>query len=124
MRRPPPQQIALGHRLRELREARELTQEQLADRVGYNGKYISEVERGTRDVPLSTLARIATGLDLLPGDLLPRSKEEMVDRVGQRQERARLDSIERLESILASLPREERKRALVLVRSLVSFLEL
>ena len=40
MRRPPPQQIALGHRLRELREARELTQEQLADRVGYNGKYI------------------------------------------------------------------------------------
>lgn len=101
-----------------------MTQEQLAVRVGYNGKYISEVERGTRDVPLSTLARIATGLDVFPGDLLPRSEEELADRVVRGQERARLESVERLESVLASLPREERKRALELVRSLVKFLEL
>ncbi len=41
-----------------MREQRRLTQEQLGERAGYTSKYISEVERGLRDLPLSTLERI------------------------------------------------------------------
>jgi transcriptional regulator with XRE-family HTH domain len=42
-----------------LREAQGWTQEDVAERAGYSAKYISEIERGRRDPPLSTLARIA-----------------------------------------------------------------
>lgn len=49
----------LGQRLREVREARGLTQEELGERAGFTGKYISEVERGLRDLPLSTLRAIS-----------------------------------------------------------------
>ena len=48
----------LGANLRSLREERGLTQEQVAERAGYTSKYVSEIERGHRDPPLTTLARI------------------------------------------------------------------
>ncbi len=73
---------------------------------------------------LLTLARIASGLDVLPGDLLPRSKEELLDHAGRTPPSARAASLAKLESVLETLPREERKRALVLVRSLVKLLEI
>lgn len=49
----------LGGSLRSLREERGLTQEQVGERAGYTAKYISEIERGHRDPPLTTLARIS-----------------------------------------------------------------
>jgi transcriptional regulator with XRE-family HTH domain len=52
----------LGLRLRDLRQGRELTQEALGERAGFTGKYVSEVERGLRDLPLSTLRAIAGSL--------------------------------------------------------------
>ena len=61
MARPPFLDL-LGVRLREMREARGLTQEALGERAGFTGKYLSEVERGLRDLPLSTLRAIATSL--------------------------------------------------------------
>ena len=49
----------LGGRLRELREAAELTQDQVGERAGFGGKYVGEIEKGVRDVPLRTLRAIA-----------------------------------------------------------------
>lgn len=46
----------VGARLRELRVARDLSQEELADRVGVGTPYISDLERGVRNF----------GVDLLP----------------------------------------------------------
>jgi transcriptional regulator with XRE-family HTH domain len=55
----------LGARLRELRETARLTQEQVGERAGFSGKYISEIEKGIRDVPISTLrAVVEHGLGL------------------------------------------------------------
>lgn len=55
----------LGARLRQLREDAKLTQEQLAERAGFGGKYVGEIEKGIRDVPLSTLrAVVENGLGL------------------------------------------------------------
>lgn len=57
-------QQQVGVRLRAAREALGRTQEEVAERAGFTGKYVSEIERGLRDVPLSTLSRIAeAGLD-------------------------------------------------------------
>lgn len=48
----------LGIRLRNRRQQLKLTQDEVATRAGFSSKYISEIERGCRDMPLSTLCRI------------------------------------------------------------------
>jgi transcriptional regulator with XRE-family HTH domain len=49
----------LGALIRTCRSAARLTQAELGRRAGIVGKYVSEIERGTRDVPFSTLRAIA-----------------------------------------------------------------
>jgi transcriptional regulator with XRE-family HTH domain len=58
MASPQHAQRALGHAIRAAREGAQLTQAQLGKRAGIVGKYVSEIERGNRDVPFSTLRRI------------------------------------------------------------------
>lgn len=57
-------QRGLGEAVRSLRKRERLTQEDLADRSDLHATFVSEVERGTRDVRLSTLCKLATGLDV------------------------------------------------------------
>lgn len=61
----------LGAHLRVLREERGLTQEEVAVRAGFTAKYLSECERGLRDVPLTTLrAIVEDGLGARLGDYI------------------------------------------------------
>jgi transcriptional regulator with XRE-family HTH domain len=57
---------SLGELIRSNRIAQGLTQRALGDRAGIGGRYVSEIERGTReDLPLSTLqAIVERGLEL------------------------------------------------------------
>lgn len=64
----PREQLAAN--LRRLREAAGLTQQALSDRTGLHFTEISRLERGLRDPRLSTLVRVARGLDVVPADLL------------------------------------------------------
>jgi DNA-binding XRE family transcriptional regulator len=66
---PPPDRVqlderrqAFGDRLRTARRDAGLTQEQLAERAGIDRAAYSELERGQRDVRLSTLLRIESAL--------------------------------------------------------------
>lgn len=55
---------ALGEQIRLMRIDLKLTQRELGKRAGIVDKYVSEIERGTRDVPVSTLyAIVEQGLD-------------------------------------------------------------
>lgn len=54
--------ILLGKRLRELRVASGLTQEQLAARVNIRNTYVSAIENGTREPRLRLFARICAEL--------------------------------------------------------------
>ena len=56
--------ILLGERLRELREEQGLTQKQLSDKVGIYQADISKIERGLANPSVSTLKRLADGLDV------------------------------------------------------------
>lgn len=54
----------LGKRLRAMRVERGLSQDVVGERSGFSGKYVSEIERGQRDPPFTTLASIVElGLD-------------------------------------------------------------
>ena len=60
----------LGHRLRELRLARGLTQAELADQCGLHRTFVGSVERGERNVSVLNLRLIARVLRVPLADLL------------------------------------------------------
>ena len=51
------------------REALGLTQEDLADRAGIHRTYLSDVERGTRNLSLVNIERVASALSLKVSEL-------------------------------------------------------
>lgn len=61
---------AFGRNLRALREEKGWTQEQLADKSGLASVQISRIERGVREVRLTTILRLIAALDVSPNRLL------------------------------------------------------
>lgn len=61
---------ALGQNLRRRREARELTQEKLAEQAGLDPTYISGIERGLRNPGIKNVAKLAKALGLTTAELL------------------------------------------------------
>jgi transcriptional regulator with XRE-family HTH domain len=54
----------LGRRVKQLRHRRGYTQEQLAERMEINAKYLSSIERGGENPTLDLLIRLAHGLQV------------------------------------------------------------
>ena len=52
----------VGDRFREIREARKLTQEQVAEKAAMSKGFLSEIENGKRNVSSEYLLRIANSL--------------------------------------------------------------
>ena len=59
-----PVLIALGKNVSELRNKKDLTQEQLAERSGLDPSYISGIERGVRNPSVLSLVRLASGFEV------------------------------------------------------------
>jgi transcriptional regulator with XRE-family HTH domain len=67
--------VDLAERIRVKRKARQISQEELARRVGMSLRALSSLERGESvDPHISTLSRIADGLDVSVGELLDSPK--------------------------------------------------
>lgn len=60
----------LGARIQKLRTDRGLSQEELAFEAGLHRTYISHVERGSRNITVQGLCKIAKGLGLEPFEIL------------------------------------------------------
>ncbi len=54
----------IGSRVREERRRLDLTQEELAERVGLSTNYIAHLERGSRGASLQTLEKVAGVLEI------------------------------------------------------------
>jgi transcriptional regulator with XRE-family HTH domain len=61
--------IRFGRRVRELRKAKDLSQEDFAAECGLDRTYISGIERGRRNVSLINVRAIAKGLGTSLSDL-------------------------------------------------------
>jgi len=62
--------IFLGRKIRNERERRNLSQEQLGKRAGVHRTYVGMVERGEKNITISNLARFAKALELQVRDLI------------------------------------------------------
>ena len=65
-----PESIAFGKRVRDLREAKDGTLEQLAEAAGMNALQVGHIERGASDVKLSTIVKLARALGVTASELL------------------------------------------------------
>lgn len=65
-----------GDRVRELREERSVTQEELAKRVQLSRASITNIERGRQRVLLHQMVNIAAALDAKPSELMPLSNAD------------------------------------------------
>jgi transcriptional regulator with XRE-family HTH domain len=79
--------VALGARVRSLREAMNLSLRELAERSGVSAPMLSQVERGETSPTLHTAHRIAHGLELRLSQLLRLDEEGAVSivRAGERR---------------------------------------
>jgi len=75
---PPfsPRHLALGKAVRTLREARDLTQESLADRAEMSANYVGDAERGERNISVRALWLLADGLNVPASTLLLEAEKQ------------------------------------------------
>lgn len=65
-----PELRAFGDRVRALRVEAGMTQEQLAQAAGLHWTYVGQVERGSRNLTLKNVLRLARGLGVEPARLV------------------------------------------------------
>ena len=70
---------ALGRAIRIARAERDKTQAELATEADLHRTYVSGVERGTKNVSVDALARIAESLEMKPSELLARAERLTVE---------------------------------------------
>jgi transcriptional regulator with XRE-family HTH domain len=80
-------QKAIGKRIRDLRKARGMTQEAVAEKARIHTKYFGNIERGEVNLTVATVERIAQALEV--------SVLEMFQEAGQRPPADR-DQVQRL----------------------------
>jgi transcriptional regulator with XRE-family HTH domain len=61
--------VRFGFAVKDRREALGLTQEEFAERAGIHRTYLSDIERGTRNVSLVNIERVAEALSSTISDL-------------------------------------------------------
>lgn len=66
---------SIGLRIKSFREARKLTQGELAEKVGTDTPSISRYERGLVTPSIEQIFRISSSLAITPTELLPTSNE-------------------------------------------------
>ena len=70
----------MQNRIRELRKAKGLTLQTLADRVQASNQHISHLETGRRRLTIDWIERLAKGLDCDPLALLGANAEEITEQ--------------------------------------------
>lgn len=62
-------QVKLGARIKKIRKEKKFSQEQLAAKSKLHRTYISDIERGDRNVSIKNIEKIAKALDITLTDL-------------------------------------------------------
>ena len=86
---------AFGQALREIRESRKLSQEQLALESDFDRTYMSLVERGIQSPTIRTIVKLAETLKVRPS-LMIRRMERILDLAAGRKAKAPVENRKKL----------------------------
>ena len=98
--------MGLGRRIRELRNEKGWTQQELGNYAEVNYKFIGEIERGRQNPSFDILVKIATALDVELPELF-RFEHEILDRKEMEK---------RVDSIIKKIPDDALRQVLMLLR--------
>lgn len=84
----------VGERIRNLRKAKGLTQEALAEKAGIHYSYMSGIENADRNISLETLEKIIVALDVAPIEVFRFHEFELEE--GQTDARDALSAVQSL----------------------------
>lgn len=104
------ERLLLGRRIRNLRNTKGWTQEELGRRADLSYKFIGEIERGQQNPSLDTIVKIAAAM-----------KVELLELFHFEQETVDKTAIEnRIDRIMKAMPDEDMRRLLMVLRVLCS----
>ncbi|MFJ6207746.1 helix-turn-helix domain-containing protein [Lysinibacillus sp. NPDC092081] len=77
----------VGMNIRTIRKSQNMTIDELAEKCDFQSPYLSDVERGERNITLQTLNRILDALQVEPGSvLIPDSSKTTEERENIKEE--------------------------------------
>lgn len=118
---PDPIDVAVGLRLRSLRQAVRMSQEVLGRHLGISFQQIQKYESGTNRISASMLVKAARAFDVKPTALLPEEGEAEAYRPAVLNIIARMNSVEELVETFSRIKSPRLRRAVLrLARSLAS----
>lgn len=77
--------IKLGSKIREYRNLKGLSQDQLGELCGFHFSYIGGVERGERNITIENIAKISKALDIELSKLFEFNQETDEHNLGEKQ---------------------------------------
>ncbi|MBY9077987.1 helix-turn-helix transcriptional regulator [Paenibacillus sp. HN-1] len=103
---------SVGDRIRDIRKAKGLTQQQLAELSNLDDAYIGSVERGERNFSIDSLEKIVDALKVHPSELfqsydktnkLETAQREAIDEYAVAVSRLGVEEIERMKRIVKEI---------------------
>lgn len=98
--------MAIGEKIRTLRKARKLSQEQLAEKVWISATHMSHIETGATKLSLPVLVDLANALQVSTDELLGTNlnvmKQNSLDSINAVLESCTMDQIRVIEAIIRS----------------------
>lgn len=103
----------IGKRIRGVRKAQKLTQEQASERCDITSSYYGNIERGNKKMSIETLAKISIGLgvstdELLFGDDIPKQQlvEELLGEIRRHSDEKQFEKYLNIMKTLATIIEE------------------
>lgn len=113
----------IGKKIRQIRKGKKITQKQLANSLGVHESSITKYEKGTTDIPLSKIEKIAEALEVSPFDIMgPAYFDNIldIDRIRTEVEMYELlaqlfneEEMEQISSIIKNFEKIKNKKRLV-----------
>lgn len=104
----------IGIRIKAAREAKKLTQEELAELTGLTNNYISNIERNRSKPSIETLIKICNSLEITPDyillDSVYASKEYIMDEIAVKLRKCTKNNLQLVSGIITLILEEQTKK--------------
>lgn len=106
--------VFLGNRIRELRKAQKMSQEELAYRSSINPAHLGQIERALKNPTLDTIDQIAAALNISLSELFNpyiKVQEQLIDNI----------TMGKIQDLLSGMSHSQQKDILKLIKLIQNF---